>query len=123
MNAWATGLPAFGPEALLVQLAVRPGSFGPWAHLAAHASSLVGDCDADRVRDLLHGQSGNSWQRAAYLLHAGGGREGAIAVLSGRPAGKLAHVTMGEGDEGVYVAQFGVTDRLFAPLLAQAGKA
>jgi len=123
VNVWATGLPAFGPEALLVQLAVRPGSFGPWADLAAHASGLTGDCDVDRVRDLLDGQSGSSWQRAAYLLHAGGAEESAIEVLSGRPKGKLSHVTMGESDEGVYVAQFGVTDRLFAPLLAQAGKA
>lgn len=31
--AWATGLPALGPEALLVQIATRPASFGPWADL------------------------------------------------------------------------------------------
>ena len=123
VNAWATGLPSFGPEALLVQLAVRPGSFGPWADLAAHMNALATDCDADRVTALLQGQSGNSWQRAAYLLHAGGAEQSAAAVLSGRPAGKLAHVTMGDGDEGVYNAPFGVTDRLLAPVLAQVGKA
>ena len=123
VNSWATGLPAFGPEALLVQLAVRPGSFGPWADLAAHANGLTGDCDADRVTELLQGQSGNSWQRAAYLLHAGGAEQSATAVLSRRPARKLSHVTIGEGDDGVYEAQFGITDRLLAPLLAQVGKA
>ena len=123
VNDWATGLPAFGPEALLVQLAARPASFGPWADLVAHLPVLTADCDPDRVIALIQGQSMSTWQRTAYLLQAGGRASSADEVFAKRPAGKLAHVIMGEGDAGAHDARFAVLDRLVAPLLAQTGKA
>jgi hypothetical protein len=55
--SWAARLPAFGPEALLVQLAGRPASFEPWADLVVHLGTLVDDCDNARLVALLDGQS------------------------------------------------------------------
>lgn len=45
LTDWASRLPAFGPEALLVQLAVRPSSFWPWMDLVAHLQQFTIDCD------------------------------------------------------------------------------
>lgn len=70
--SWASGLPAFGPEALLVQLGARPASFGPWVDFVAHLEQLVDDCDDDKLAVLLAAQTVSTWQRAAYLLHSGG---------------------------------------------------
>lgn len=121
--AWANGMPAFGPEALLVQLAVRPGSFGPWADLAAHLTAFVDDCEPDRVVRLLDGQSASSWQRAAYLLDAGGATKTAEAVMNRRLPGKLIHVTLGDGHSDLAASRYRVTDHLLAPLLASVSKA
>lgn len=83
--AWATGLPALGPEALLVQIATRPASFGPWADLVPHLDDLVADCSDERLERLLSGRPTSAWQRASYLLDSGvtGTRPGA--------AGQAAH--------------------------------
>jgi hypothetical protein len=85
LTRWATGLPAMGPEALLVQLACRPSSFRAWADLISHLEELAGDCDPDRLIRLLQQQSGSSWQRAAYLLARGGRRQAATEVLRRPP--------------------------------------
>ena len=121
---WATGLPALGPEALLVQLAVRPSSFRPWADLAAHIQDLAGDCEPQRVVELVNRQSASAWQRAAYLLHAGDNNDAAAAVAGAQPTDqRRTHARLGEGDSGTFDSTYGVTDNLLAPLLATVGKA
>jgi AbiEi antitoxin C-terminal domain len=121
---WATGIPALGPEALLVQLAVRPLSFAPWADLAAHFETFAHDCEPTRVVELIDGQTASAWQRASYLLHTGGNDAGAehVAGHKSRDA-RLVHARLGAGAGGVHVARYGVTDTVLAPLLAQVGKA
>ena len=123
VNAWSSGLPAFGPEALLVQLAARPASFGPWADLVAHLDRFVGDCHPDRIAELLEGQTASSWQRAAYLLDTGSNEPAAAALMERRPTARLVHVTLGDGDRGAHSARYGIVDRLVAPLLDVVGKA
>jgi AbiEi antitoxin C-terminal domain len=123
LTSWSTGLPAFGPEALLVQLAARPASFRPWADLAAQLGDLVADCETTQVIGLLENQSGSAWQRAAYILDVGGAVESASEVFQRRPQSRRAHVMLGNGRGGAHSAEFGVTDHLLAPLLAQVGKA
>jgi AbiEi antitoxin C-terminal domain len=131
LTDWASRIPAFGPDALLVQLAVRPSSFRPWMDLVAHLDQFTNDCDADTVCALLDGKTASAWQRAAYLLDVGGNRAAATVVFDSRPHSQLTgqlnrpltHVTLGDGLEGVHVSRFGITDRLVAPLVAQVGKA
>ena len=124
---WASSLPAFGPEALLAQLAVRPASFLPWTDLVTHLASLVDDCDDDRLGSLLGGQSTAAWQRAAYLLHAGGSPDRGIALFDGcsnkaKPKTRFAHPAIHTTDP-VWVAQYNLIDALIAPLQAIMGKA
>ncbi len=129
--AWASGLPAFGPEALMVQLAARPASFSPWADLVAHLGQLATDCDDDRLATLLVGQSASTWQRAAYLLHAAGHPPRGIGLFDRRPApGPMPKVHFersaqhrGDGDPALWVPQYSVVDRLIAPLQGLVGKA
>lgn len=129
--AWAGGLPAFGPEALVVQLAARPASFRPWADLVAHLGQLAADCDDDRLADLLAGQSASTWQRAAYLLHAAGHPPRGIELFDRRPAGgpmPKVHFEQstrhrGDDDSALWVPQYYVVDRLIAPLQGLVGKA
>jgi hypothetical protein len=120
---WAARLPAFGPEALLVQLAVRPSSFRPWMDLVSHLKQFVSDCNSETVTELLDGKTVSAWQRGAYLLHAGGNTDAAQAVMSACPQRRLVHVTLGKEADGVHVPEFGITDRLVLPLLAEIGKA
>ena len=125
---WAGGLPAFGPEALLVQLAARPASFQPWADLVAHLQQLAEDCDDVRLARLLSQQTASSWQRAAYLLHAGGHPPRGIALLERRPPGPMPKVylsqskTVPEDGGGMWVPQYHLVDRLVAPLQGLVGK-
>lgn len=123
LTRWAAGLPAFGPEALIAQLAIRPSSFTPWADLADHLPDTVRDCDADVIAGLLVDQSPTAWQRAAYLAHAGGRHELADELLAHRKSGPLPHVFLGTSGDGVYSPKFSVTDRLVAPRLLVGGKA
>lgn len=123
LTSWASGLPAFGPEALVVQLAARPSSFGPWGDLVAHLDQLATDCDPQRLIELLKSQSLSAWQRAAYLLHRGGRIEHANEILRSRPPGRMPHVTLGDGPAGQFSSEFGVTDRLVVTLQEQMGKA
>lgn len=129
--AWAGGLPAFGPEALVVQLAARPASFRPWADLVTHLGQLAADCDDDRLADLLAGQSASTWQRAAYLLHAAGHPPRGIELFDRRPArGPMPKVHFEQStrhrdddDSALWVPQYYIVDRLIAPLQGLVGKA
>jgi AbiEi antitoxin C-terminal domain len=123
LTDWASRLPAFGPEALLVQLATRPSSFRPWMDLVSHLEQFANDCDANVVVSLLYGKTSSAWQRAAYLLSVGSNPQAALVVFEARPNRRLGHVTLGDAADGEYVAEYGITDRLVAPLLAQIGKA
>ncbi len=126
--SWASGLPAFGPEALIVQLAARPSSFHPWADLVAHLAQLVDDCDDERLATLLADQSTSAWQRASYLLHAAGQQSRGLQLLDQRPRRplpkmKFEHAGIDHGDPGVWMADYHLLDRLVAPLQLVLGKA
>ena len=120
---WSSGLPALGPEALLVQLSARPTSFHPWADLAPNLTSLAESCGAPRLLDLLDNHKTTVYQRAAYLLDTGGNPSAADQVLAGRPSRSLSHVVLGAGPDSVFSAKHRLTDRLVAPFLTQYGKA
>jgi hypothetical protein len=122
---WAGGLPGFGAEALVVQLAARPGSFGPWADLVSHLAELANDCDTRRLTELLATHTASAWQRAAYLLHAGGRPQEGLDVLDRRPHHEMPTVLFDRGEDdadgvedsrGLWVPQYRVVDRLLAPL-------
>lgn len=123
LTAWASGLPALGPDALLVQLAVRPSSFRTWADLVTQLDRLAADCDPDRVATLLSAQSASAWQRAAYLLDRGERREDGLALLKRRPYERMPTVTIGDGPSAEWSSDFRINDRLIAPLQQQLGKA
>ena len=127
--SWSSGLPAFGPDALVVQLAARPGSFEPWSDLVAHLDALVVDVDDGRLVSLLAGQSGSTWQRAAYLLHAGGQPQRGLDVLVRRPPGAMpiARFARPQADPpaggGVWVPEYRLMDELIGPTQQLIGKA
>jgi hypothetical protein len=123
LAGWSGGLPAFGVEALTVQLASRPSSFRAWADLIANLDQLADDADPSRLIELLRDQSSSAWQRAAYLLHSGKQYDKARAVLDSRPPGPMPHVSFGDGDAALFSPEFRVTDRLVAPLQGLIGKA
>jgi hypothetical protein len=128
---WSGGLPAFGPEALLIQLGARPSSFRPWADFVAHLAQVVDDCDDDRLVALLAGQSTSTWQRTAYLLHAGGRPPRGIRLFDRRPRGPIPKTHFErrlldrseEDAPALWVPQYNVVDRLIAPLQRLVGKA
>lgn len=121
--AWASGLPALGPDAILVQLAVRPSSFRVWADLVGQLEMLAADCDLTRVAALLADQSASAWQRAAYLLDRGGRHDDAATLLASRPSGSIPSAQLGEGPEAIWSNKFHVNDHIVAPLQLQLGKA
>jgi hypothetical protein len=124
---WSDGLPCIGPEALLAQLALRPASFGPWDDLIAHLPRLVEDTDDGRLIRLLEGSSAAAWQRSAYLLHAGGSPQRGIALLDAAPLERwpVTAFAVGEttNEDGLWVPQYELVDRLIYPTQAQLGKA
>ena len=67
LTAWSSRLPAFGPEALLVQLAQRPASID-WTELAAELTTVTRDVDIERMKRLLSSSSNSAKQRAAYFF-------------------------------------------------------
>lgn len=128
--SWATGLPAFGPEALLVQLAARPSSFRPWADIVAHLDVLTADCVDERLLPLLSGQSMSTWQRASYLIDVAGDPERGAALLAKhqkktRSVVQFTHpqIRASHPTEGVWVPKYQLIDDLVAPLLSVVGKA
>jgi hypothetical protein len=126
--SWASRLPAFGPEALIVQLATRPSSFLPWADLVAHLDQIVTDCDDDRLASLLANQSTSAWQRAAYLLHAGKEPDRGLHLLSRRPRApmpkiRFEHPAIDSTSTAVWVPDYHLIDGLIAPLQLVLGKA
>lgn len=124
LTRWAGGLPAFGPEALLVQLAARPSSFRAWADLVSHLEEFAGDCDPQRLDTLLRKQSASAWQRAAYLLSRGGRDEAALEVLQHHPSpASLPKVQFGVGQHTTWDGEFSIADHIIAPLQADLGKA
>ena len=126
--SWASGLPAFGPEALIVQLAARPSSFLPWADIITHLDRLADDCDDERLSTLLADQSTSAWQRAAYLLHAAGRPSRGLDLLDHRPRRpmpkvKFEHRSVGGAVSGMWAPEYHLLDRLIAPLQLVLGKA
>jgi hypothetical protein len=123
LTKWAGGIPAFGPEALIVQLSTRVKSFRSWADLVPHLQQLAVDCDIERLSKLLDGKSQSGWQRAGYLLHRGGRHDDGLALVARRPTPHMADVVFGDGHDAVWVSQFRIVDRLIAPLQRDLGKA
>jgi len=131
LTRWSSGLPAFGPEALAVQLSVRPSSFASWEDFVTHLPKFVDDCDDERLGQMLHGQSVAAWQRAAYLLHAGGGPSRGIALIEKLGKRRLPVTTFPANggsrsevpSQTLWVPQFNLVDRLLAPLQGAVGKA
>ena len=129
LTRWAGGLGAFGPEALLVQLATRPASFAPWSDLVVHLDRLADDCDDERLAALLGGQSSSAWQRSGYLLHAAGQADRGAGLLERRPAGPMPKIrfddraTAPPRAAAVWVPRYQLQDQLIAPLQAVLGKA
>ncbi len=123
LTTWANGMPALGPNALLVQLAVRPSSFRTWADLIPQLYQFAADCDPECLASLLREQSTATWQRAAYLLDRGDRRKDGLALLKGRPNERMPTVTMGDGPHAEWSSDFRINDRLIAPLQEQLGKA
>ncbi|MBK7018820.1 MAG: hypothetical protein IPQ14_02360 [Candidatus Microthrix sp.] len=123
LTNWAAGLPAFGPEALVVQLGARPASFRVWADLVPQLDVLASDCDTDKIERLLGGQSASAWQRAAYLLHRGGRSDDAVDLLDRRPSRSMPVASFGDGATAAWSSRFSVNDHLIAPLQDQLGKA
>lgn len=123
LTGWASGLPALGPEALLVQLGARPSSFRVWADLIPQLDVMAADCDIDNLTRLLAGQSASTWQRSAYLLDRGGLGGEARALLARRPGDSNPVAAFGRGSTAVWSSQFNVNDYLVAPLQQQLGKA
>jgi hypothetical protein len=123
LTRWSSGLPAFGPEALLVQLAARPSSFRAWADLVPAIGDLARGVSAERLLALLQAQSLSTWQRAAYLLHCGNQPGTAMRILDDKPGDGLHHVALGRAGPAVWSSEFGVTDHIVAPLQGVVGKA
>jgi hypothetical protein len=128
--SWATGLPALGPEALLVQLAARPSSFRPWADIVAHLDVLAADCVDERLLPLLSGQSMSTWQRASYLIDVAGDPERGAALLAKSQTKTMSvvqfthpHIHASRRTKGVWVPEYQLVDDLVAPLLSVVGKA
>lgn len=126
--AWATGLPAFGPEALLVQLAARPTSFGPWTDLVTHLDQLIADCSDERLERLLSDRPTSVWQRASYLVDVAGEPVRGQALFAKcqketMPVARFANAHSDNGGESIWVPGYQLVDEVVAPLLRVLGKA
>ncbi len=80
---WASALPAFGPEALVAQLAIRPSSFASWADLVAHLTRV--SFMTAMTTGWLPCSMGNRRRRGRTgprtCSHAGGERERGMSLL------------------------------------------
>jgi hypothetical protein len=117
ITSWATGLPAFGPEALIVQMAQRPASIESWLDLSSKLADLARDVDIERLKALLSMSSAAARQRAAYFMHLGG-RTDFQSLL---PA-EVQAVELGDDGPGHWHNATGVNDHLLMPLLGANAK-
>lgn len=118
LTAWASGLPAFGPEALLVQVSQRPASFHAWVDLTEKLSELASDIDIAKLSELIKASTNGARQRAAYLLHLGG-REQWRELLPENPQ----PVEFGEDGPAKWHAETAVNDHLVHALVGANAKA
>lgn len=123
VTGWASGLPALGPEALIVQLAARPSSFRCWTDLIPQLDQVASDCDTNNLTQLLVGQSTSAWQRAAYVLDRGGRNEDADSLMGRCPNSSRPVTSLGRGPSAVWSPQFRINDHLIAPYEQKLGKA
>jgi hypothetical protein len=123
LTKWAGTLPAFGPEALLVQLSARVKSFRSWADLIPHIEQLAADADVERLSSLLAKKSQSAWQRAGYILSRGGRHQDGLRLARAQPNRNMADVVIGDRQESLWVPEFRIVDRLIAPLQRDLGKA
>ena len=115
---WAEGLPGFGPEALLVQIASRPVSFDAWVDFAGRLADFCADIELARLAPLLEVATGATRQRAVYLLRLGGKR----GVLSLLPKTMQA-TKIGTSGPAHWDSRTSVSDHVVAPLLTANNKA
>ncbi|MBK6501892.1 MAG: hypothetical protein IPG03_05855 [Candidatus Microthrix sp.] len=120
LGRWA---PAFGPEALVVQLGARPASFRVWADLVPQLDVLASDCDTDKIERLLGGQSASASGVPRTFCTAGGRSDDAVDLLDRRPSGSMPVASFGDGATAAWSSRFSVNDHLIAPLQDQLGKA
>lgn len=123
VTGWAGGLPALGPDALLVQLAVRPTSMRAWGDLVANLDVVAGDCSVDQLSFLLRDQSASAWQRAGYVLHRGGRTDDGLRLLDESPHERMTTAQLGHSDKAVWSNEFQVNDRIIARVQDLLGKA
>jgi hypothetical protein len=109
---WAEGLPGFGPEALLVQIASRPVSFDAWVDFAGRLADFCADIELSRLAPLLEVATGATRQRAVYLMRLSGKR----GVLSLLPK-TLQATKIGTSGPAHWDSRTGVSDHVVAPLL------
>lgn len=85
------------------------------------------DTDDDRLTQLLEGSSAAAGQRSAYLLHAGGSPQRGIALFDAAPLDRWPVTVFAVGettnDDGLWVPQYELVDRLVHATQAQLGKA
>lgn len=113
LTAWASKLPAFGPEAVLVQMAQRPASIASWVEVAPVLKDIVADIDIDRLKLLLSSSTNAAKQRAAYFCELS---RASVYTMELLPK-KRVPVDLGKGGPGRWDNITYVTDRLVAPLL------
>ena len=125
---WASGFNAFGPDALLAQLACRPSSFTSWFDLVSHLDAFTVDVETDRIARLLQASPKSAWQRAAHILDAAGQVNEAQDLFRQRPAGPLAVTHLGRRmatspNTRRWSTKYQVIDSLVRPLIDVVGKA
>lgn len=118
LTAWASKLPAFGPEAVLVQMAQRPASIASWVEVAPVLENVVADIDIERLKLLLSSSTNAAKQRAAYFCELSRASMHAMELLPK----KLVPVDLGKKGAGRWDNVTHVTDRLVFPLLGANAK-
>lgn len=115
---WSKGLPAFGPEALLVQMASRPATFKGWIDLAGKIKEFVSDIDFEKLLTVSQDLSAASCQRMSYILKLGG-LEGSAKILPR----KLSPTRLGKDGPSHWDAETMVIDHLIQPMMNAHAKA
>ncbi len=114
LTAWSSRLPAFGPEALLVQLSQRPASID-WTELATELASVTKDADVERTKRLLGSSSNSARQRAAYFfVHSEQVADAMELLPDARYPVKLGNDGPGHWDKTTQVMDYLLTSRTSA---------